>query len=194
MEWVSCSGCHERSAQRRSDCGEFPNEHGGRRAGVETADLSTTLGSGRDDKSAADRDFGFPGKVRGTADPSASLGFPVESGGFGQLYVVLFRENHISGAIESGEVGNPGSLGMTKERATTLWRAVAGPKSSSGPWVDYRPITTPVKRAIQLQENMVSLVERADLSTRTGLSSRPERSVVERSAVSAWPATQVMMR
>jgi hypothetical protein len=30
--------------------------------------------------------------------------------------VVLFRENHISGADESGEVGNPGTLGMTKER------------------------------------------------------------------------------
>jgi len=51
-----------------------------------------------------------------TADPSA--GFPVESCGFGQLHVVLFRENHISGTGESGEVGNPGTLGMTKERVT----------------------------------------------------------------------------
>jgi hypothetical protein len=54
------------------------------------------------------RSLGFPG-------------FPVESYGFGQLHVVLFRENHISGAVisgavESGEVGNPGTLGMTKER------------------------------------------------------------------------------
>jgi hypothetical protein len=32
--------------------------------------------------------------------------------------VVLFKENHIRGAVESGEVGNPGTLGMTKERAT----------------------------------------------------------------------------
>jgi hypothetical protein len=50
-----------------------------------------------------------------------SLGFPrfpVESCGFGQLHVVLFKENHISGTGESGEVGNPGTLGMTKERAT----------------------------------------------------------------------------
>jgi hypothetical protein len=30
--------------------------------------------------------------------------------------VVLFRENHISGAGESCEVGNPAALGMTKER------------------------------------------------------------------------------
>jgi hypothetical protein len=40
----------------------------------------------------------------------------VESCGFGQLHVVLFRENHISGAGESGEVGNPGTLLMTKRR------------------------------------------------------------------------------
>ena len=45
-------------------------------------------------------------------------GFPVESCGFGQLHVVLFTENHIRGAGESCEVGNPGTLGMTKERAT----------------------------------------------------------------------------
>jgi hypothetical protein len=46
-------------------------------------------------------------------------GFPVKGCGFGQLHVVLFRENHISGAGESCEVGNPGTLlGMTKERAT----------------------------------------------------------------------------
>jgi len=32
--------------------------------------------------------------------------------------VVLFKENHIVVAGESGEVGNPGTLGMTKERAT----------------------------------------------------------------------------
>jgi hypothetical protein len=51
------------------------------------------------------RSLGFPG-------------FPVESCGFGQLYVVLFRENHISDDGESCEVGNPGTLGMTKEGAT----------------------------------------------------------------------------
>src|SRR5580692_6669626 len=57
-----------------------------------------------------------------------SPGFPVESCGFGQLHVVLFRENHISGPGESCEVGNPGTLGMTKERATVPERVVAGPK------------------------------------------------------------------
>ena len=51
------------------------------------------------------RSLGFPG-------------FPVEICGFDQLHVVLFRENHISGTGESGEVGNPATLGMTKERAT----------------------------------------------------------------------------
>jgi hypothetical protein len=34
--------------------------------------------SGRDDKSVAGRDSAFPGKVRGTADPSASLGMTKE--------------------------------------------------------------------------------------------------------------------
>jgi hypothetical protein len=50
-----------------------------------------------------------------------SLGFPrfpVQSCDFGPLHVVLFKENHISGAGESREVGNLGTLGMTKERAT----------------------------------------------------------------------------
>jgi hypothetical protein len=32
--------------------------------------------------------------------------------------VVLFGENHIRSGGESDEVGNPGTLGMTKERAT----------------------------------------------------------------------------
>jgi hypothetical protein len=43
-----------------------------------------------------------------------SPGFPVENCSFGQVHVVLFKENHISGAGESGEVGNPGTLGMTR--------------------------------------------------------------------------------
>ncbi len=45
-----------------------------------------------------------------------SPGFPVKSCGFGQLHVVLFKENHISGRCESGGVGNPGTLGMTTRR------------------------------------------------------------------------------
>jgi hypothetical protein len=53
------------------------------------------------------RSLGFPG-------------FPVESCGFGQLHVVLFEENHKSGAGESCEVGNPGTLGMTKRRGLLI--------------------------------------------------------------------------
>ena len=56
--------------------------------------------------------FGIEGNCRSLGFP----GFPVESCGFGQLHVVLFRENHISGVAESCEVGNPGTLGMTKGR------------------------------------------------------------------------------
>jgi hypothetical protein len=37
-----------------------------------TADLSTTLRSGRDDKFVGGLDSAFPGKVRGTADPSTA--------------------------------------------------------------------------------------------------------------------------
>ena len=40
--------------------------------------------------------------------------FPVESCGSGQVHVVLFTENHIDGAGESCEVGNPGTLLMNK--------------------------------------------------------------------------------
>jgi hypothetical protein len=50
-----------------------------------TADLSTALRSGptarrgrRDDKFVAGLDSALPGKVRGTADPSASLGMTKE--------------------------------------------------------------------------------------------------------------------
>ncbi len=59
-----------------------------------------------------------------TADPLGSPGFPVKSCGFGQLHVVLFRENHISGGGESCEVGNPGTLGMTKRRGP--WQRKGG--------------------------------------------------------------------
>ena len=60
-----------------------------------------------------------------TADPLGFPGFPVESCGFGQLHVVLFRENHISGAGESCEVGNPGTLrDDKKERVVARERTV----------------------------------------------------------------------
>ena len=53
---------------------------------------------------------GFPREVRGTANPSTARrdrSAPPD-----------FLSNHISDAVESCEVGNPGTLGMTKERAT----------------------------------------------------------------------------
>jgi hypothetical protein len=36
--------------------------------------------------------------------------------------VVLFGENHISSGGESGEVGNPGTLGMTKKERIVVKR------------------------------------------------------------------------
>jgi hypothetical protein len=38
--------------------------------------------------------------------------------------VVLFRENHISGAVECCDVGNPGTLGMTKRRGLLKGRGL----------------------------------------------------------------------
>jgi hypothetical protein len=77
------------------------------------------------------RSLGFPG-------------FPVKSCGFGQLHVVLFRENHISGAVESCDVGKPGTLGMTKRRGLLKGkgqlrrdRAVAGRRDAFS--IDNRP-------------------------------------------------------
>jgi hypothetical protein len=58
--------------------------------------------------------------------------------GFGQGHVVLLGENHISGAGESCEVGNPGTLGMTKERVVGFLKVVAGPEVMSA----FRSVTT----------------------------------------------------
>ncbi len=66
----------------------------------------------------------FPRKVRGTADSSTARRDRSASSDFLSRVAAsvdcmwFFKENHISGTGESGEVGNPGTLGMTKERAT----------------------------------------------------------------------------
>jgi hypothetical protein len=79
--------------------------------------------------------------LHGTPGQVGFPGFPVESCGFEQLHVVLFKENHISGTGESCEVGNPGALprhagagGMTNRRGLLKGkgplprdRAVVGP-------------------------------------------------------------------
>jgi hypothetical protein len=58
---------------------------------------------------------GAPHGEPGQAGQVGFPGIPVESSGFGQVHMVLFRENHISGAAESCRVGNPSSLLMDKE-------------------------------------------------------------------------------
>ncbi len=57
--------------------------------------------------------------------PRGYPGFPVESSDFDQLHVVLLGENHIRVACENGEVGNPGTLGMTKVGAVRSFGFVA---------------------------------------------------------------------
>jgi hypothetical protein len=60
----------------------------------------------------------FPRKVRGTADPSPSPDFPSRvAASVNCMWFSLGRTTSVV-AVESGEVGNPGTLGMTKERAT----------------------------------------------------------------------------
>jgi hypothetical protein len=122
------------------------------------------------------RDLGFfPKKGQRNCRSLGSPGFPVKSCGFDQLHVVLFGENHTSDAVESGEVGNPGTLGMTKERATLYGKWFLNRRRFSSPWVGRRLVTLPVEITI--------LLENTKHRFQATLSSRPERSVVERSAV-----------
>jgi hypothetical protein len=75
-------------------------------------------------------------------------GFPVEFSGVGGLHAAFLNESRARGHVPSSVAGNPGtpcrktfprkvrgtadptaSLGMTKERATFLWKVVSGPKA-----------------------------------------------------------------
>ena len=73
-------------------------------------------------------------------------GFPVESCGFGQLHVVLFEENHITGGGESGEVGNLGTLGVTKGEVELSFVIPTGAERSA---VRLYPLTNPSPVSIQ---------------------------------------------
>src|SRR5271156_6984074 len=58
----------------------------------------------------------FPGKVRGTADPSAAPDFLSRvAASVNCMWFSLKRTTYVV-AGNSGEVGNPGTLGMTKRR------------------------------------------------------------------------------
>jgi hypothetical protein len=71
-------------------------------------------------------------------------GFPVESDGFREAHAAFLDESRKRGHLWCRVVGNPGTLGMTKGRATLRWRAVAEHKAFFIPWVGRRPMTTPV--------------------------------------------------
>ena len=45
-------------------------------------------------------------------------GFPVEFGGVGDLHAAFLKESRTGGRVQRCVAGNPGTLGMTKERAT----------------------------------------------------------------------------
>src|SRR5882672_8618148 len=60
----------------------------------------------------------FPGKVRGTADPSASPDFLSRvAASVSCVWFSLERTTSVV-AGESSEAGNPGTLGMTKRRGS----------------------------------------------------------------------------
>ena len=71
-------------------------------------------------------------------------GFPVESDGFRKAHAAFLDESRKRGHLWFRVAGNPGTLGMTKGRATLRWRAVAEHKAFFIPWVGRRPMTTPV--------------------------------------------------
>jgi len=65
----------------------------------------------------------FPRKVRGTADPSASPDFLSRvAASVNCMWFSLGRTTSVV-AIESGEVGNPSTLGMTKRKGQPFIRS-----------------------------------------------------------------------
>jgi hypothetical protein len=97
-------------------------------------------------------------------------------------YAALCRKT-IPGKVR-GTADSSAALGMTKGRAKLPWKVVAGQRRFSSPWVGRRPMTTPVEMTILLQLRFRISPENGEFHPHTELSSRPERSVVARSAVS----------
>jgi hypothetical protein len=68
----------------------------------------------------------FPGRVRRTADPSAPPDFLSRVvASINCMWFSLGRTTQVV-AGKSSEVGNPGTLGMTKGRVVVQWKVVAG--------------------------------------------------------------------
>jgi hypothetical protein len=154
----------------------------------------------------AGRDSAFPGKVRRTAYPSASLlmtqgraddrfsAAPTALGSSSGSISQPFRTGLTFGGWPSGpchfSLNLPQAsqlLGMTKGSATFLWKMVSGPSvlHHIGPShhlpCNHPPLSSRAKpRDLQFRG---PLLETRNLVPPTNLSSRPERSVVERSAV-----------
>jgi hypothetical protein len=79
-------------------------------------------------------------------------------------------------------------FGMTKERVTLPCKSVAGRGAFFITFVGRRPVTSPVEVTIDFL--VTTSVAETNSYTATKLSSRPERSAVERSAVSVFDSRE----
>jgi hypothetical protein len=157
----------------------------------ETADVgkrnrrfSTTLRSGRDDKFVAGRGSAFPGEVRRTADPSASLGMTKGSATLpwksGRSTERVFRMGRR--AFAASNLSSP---------PAEPWACVPPKvmKSALSPATTFHGATTlPFVIPSEAEGSAVPRTSPGNAESRpaTNLSSRPERSAVERSAVSLF--------
>jgi hypothetical protein len=79
------------------------------------------------------------------------------------------------------------SLGYARDDKGKGHRSIEGgcwTRRFSSPWVGYRPMATPVETTLLFEGGIPRFQEKFEILAATELSSRPERSVVERSAVS----------
>jgi hypothetical protein len=89
-------------------------------------------------------------------------GFPVELGGACELHAPFLTERRTRGIVLCCVAGNPGSLGMTKGRATLPWRVVAGLKAffiNLGGQQAHASSTLRLMRMSQEQSRFVPLVK-----------------------------------
>ncbi len=146
----------------------------------ETADLSTTLRSGRDDKLVGWPDSAFPGRVRGTADPSASLGMTKERA-MAPYKVVAGPRRFASPWVGHKPMAPPVEMtNLCQQLACDPYERRV--QSNDHSFMEASP---PFVIPSEAEGSAVprTFPGNAESGHPTNLSSRPERSAVERSAV-----------
>jgi hypothetical protein len=149
-----------------------------------TADLSTALRSGRDDKFVAGRDSAFPEEVRRTADPSASLGMTK-----GRVVVTWKSGRWPESVFHLGLRAFAATNLSSRPAESWAWGPTKVMKNASSPATTFQVTTTlPFVIPSEAEGSAVLRTSPGNAESRpaTNLSSRPERSAVERSAVSLF--------